>query len=80
MDKRQLMEYRRPVQAVVPGSYAVYNPFYRVKHLRHGAPEFPSWLLPRKRAVSIEDALNVVGMRGEEVLEVPAPGGGQPSA
>ena len=70
MDKRQLMEYRREVQAVFQDPYAVYNPFYRVKHI------FDMVLKNFKLASSkeegralIEDALNVVGMRGEEVLE-----------
>jgi len=70
MDKRQLMEYRREVQAVFQDPYAVYNPFYRVKHI------FDMVLSNFKLAKSkeegrdlIEDALNVVGMRGEEVLE-----------
>ncbi len=67
---RQQLEYRREVQAVFQDPYEVYNPFYRVKHVfdlvirrfnlaqnKHEAREV------------IEEALNVVGMRGEEVLE-----------
>jgi peptide/nickel transport system ATP-binding protein len=70
MSSRQLMEYRREVQAVFQDPYEVYNPFYRVKHIfdlvinrfhlaqnQQGAREL------------IEDALKVVGLRGEEVLE-----------
>lgn len=64
------MEYRREVQAVFQDPYAVYNPFYRVKHI------FDLVLTNFKMAENkahgrelIEDALNVVGMRGEEVLE-----------
>jgi ABC-type oligopeptide transport system ATPase subunit len=70
MDKQQLMDYRREVQAVFQDPYAVYNPFYRVKHI------FDMVIRNFKMASSkseaselIEDALNVVGMRGEEVLE-----------
>ena len=33
MNKQQLMDYRREVQAVFQDPYAVYNPFYRVKHI-----------------------------------------------
>jgi peptide/nickel transport system ATP-binding protein len=64
------MEYRREVQAVFQDPYAVYNPFYRVKHI------FDMVLKNFKLAKTkdegrdlVEDALNVVGMRGEEVLE-----------
>jgi peptide/nickel transport system ATP-binding protein len=70
MDRSQLMEYRREVQAVFQDPYAVYNPFYRVKHI------FDMVISNFKMAANksdarelIEEALNVVGMRGEEVLE-----------
>jgi peptide/nickel transport system ATP-binding protein len=70
MSSGQLMEYRREVQAVFQDPYAVYNPFYRVKHI------FDMVLKNFKLAKTkdegrdlVEDALNVVGMRGEEVLE-----------
>ncbi len=70
MNRSQLFEYRREVQAVFQDPYAVYNPFYRVKHI------FDMVLKNFKLAKSkeegralVEDALNVVGMRGEEVLE-----------
>lgn len=70
MNSSQLFEYRREVQAVFQDPYAVYNPFYRVKHI------FDMVLKNFKLAKSkdegralVEDALNVVGMRGEEVLE-----------
>jgi peptide/nickel transport system ATP-binding protein len=70
MNKSRKLAYRREVQAVFQDPYAVYNPFYRVKHIfdlviRHFQ------LASNKQAADdlIEDALNVVGMRGEEVLE-----------
>lgn len=70
MDAQGKLEYRRNVQAVFQDPYAVYNPFYRVKHI------FDMVINNFKMASSkseandlIEDALNVVGMRGEEVLE-----------
>jgi oligopeptide/dipeptide ABC transporter ATP-binding protein len=70
MDKSDKLAYRREVQAVFQDPYAVYNPFYRVKHvfdlvIKH-------FKLARNKSEAndlIEDALNVVGMRGEEVLE-----------
>jgi len=70
MTRQEQLQYRRNVQAVFQDPYAVYNPFYRVKHV------FDLVINSFKMASSkveardlIEDALNVVGMRGEEVLE-----------
>ena len=70
MTAQERMHYRREVQAVFQDPYAVYNPFYRVKHV------FDLIIRNFKMASSkaeardmIEGALNVVGMRGEEVLE-----------
>lgn len=70
MTSQERMDYRREVQAVFQDPYAVYNPFYRVKHV------FDLIIRNFKMASGkvearemIEDALNVVGMRGEEVLE-----------
>lgn len=70
MDKQQYLKYRREVQAVFQDPYAVYNPFYRVKHvfdlvIKH----FKLATNKREARELIEEALNVVGMRGEEVLE-----------
>jgi peptide/nickel transport system ATP-binding protein len=70
MDKRQMIDYRREVQAVFQDPYAVYNPFYRVKHIFDMA--IKNFQLAKGKAQAnalIEEALNVVGMRGEEVLE-----------
>lgn len=64
------MEYRREVQAVFQDPYEVYNPFYRVKHIFDMVVR--RFRLARNKAEErevIEDALRVVGMRGEEVLE-----------
>jgi len=70
MDKQQLMDYRREVQAVFQDPYAVYNPFYRVKHIFDMViRNFKMASSKREARDLIEDALNVVGMRGEEVLE-----------
>jgi len=70
MNKQQMMDYRREVQAVFQDPYAVYNPFYRVKHIFDMV--LHNFKLARTKdegRALIEDALNVVGMRGEEVLE-----------
>ena len=70
LDRHQKITYRREVQAIFQDPYEVYNPFYRVRHIfdlvirRFG--------LARNRSDarrSIEEALKVVGLRGEEVLE-----------
>ena len=70
MDRAQLFEYRREVQAVFQDPYAVYNPFYRVKHIFDMV--LGNFKLARSKSAGrdmIEEALNVVGMRGDEVLE-----------
>ncbi|MEZ4640908.1 MAG: ATP-binding cassette domain-containing protein [Caldilineaceae bacterium] len=70
MDRGQIMEYRREVQAVFQDPYAVYNPFYRVKHIFDLVINNFKMAASKKEARElIEEALNVVGMRGEEVLE-----------
>ena len=73
MDGRQLMEYRREVQAVFQDPYAVYNPFYRVKHIFDLV--IKNFKLARSKAEAremIEEALNVVGLRGEGSGQLPA--------
>ena len=66
----QQLEYRREVQAVFQDPYEVYNPFYRVKHVFDLV--IRRFNLARNKQAArdvIEEALNIVGMRGEEVLE-----------
>ena len=66
----QKIEYARQVQAVFQDPYAVYNPFYRVKHIFDMV--ITNFKLARNRDEArtlVEDALKMVGMRGEEVLE-----------
>lgn len=61
--------YRRHVQAVFQDPYAVYNPFYRVEHIFDLV--LHNFKLARNRAdgrALVEDALNQVGLQGEEVL------------
>ena len=70
LDRQQRLEYRREVQAVFQDPYEVYNPFYRVKHVFDLV--IKRFTLARNKAEArevIEEALKVVGMRGEEVLE-----------
>lgn len=70
MNQAQQMDYRRQVQAVFQDPYAVYNPFYRVKHIFDLV--INNFRLAENKAQArdlIEEALNLVGLRGREVLE-----------
>jgi peptide/nickel transport system ATP-binding protein len=70
MNNQQRMDYRREVQAIFQDPYAVYNPFYRVKHVFDLVIDNFKLAPNRQQAATlIEEALNVVGLRGEEVLE-----------
>lgn len=70
MSAQQKQDYRREVQAVFQDPYEVYNPFYRVRHIFDLAiSRFKLASNAKDSRAMIEDALNVVGMRGEEVLE-----------
>jgi peptide/nickel transport system ATP-binding protein len=67
---RERFQYRRRVQAVFQDPYEVYNPFYRVRHIFDMAIRNFKLCANKSEARDlIEDALNVVGMRGREVLE-----------
>ncbi len=70
MTKREQFEYQRQVQVVFQDPYAVYNPFYRVRHIFDMV--IKNFKIARNKSEArdlIEESLNVVGMRGEEVLE-----------
>ncbi|GAB3406269.1 ABC transporter ATP-binding protein [Flindersiella endophytica] len=70
LDKRQLLEYRREVQAVFQDPFGVYNPFYRIRHIFDVAiKRFKLANRPAEARELIEDALRMVGMRGEDVLD-----------
>jgi peptide/nickel transport system ATP-binding protein len=70
LNRQQMLEYRRQVQAIFQDPYAVYNPFYRVKHIFDLViRNFKLAQNKREAREMIEDALQVVGMRGQEVLE-----------
>jgi len=69
MNRSQKLDYRRQVQAVFQDPYAVYNPFYRVKHIYDLV--IKNFKLARNKQEArdlIENALTAVGMQGEEVL------------
>jgi peptide/nickel transport system ATP-binding protein len=70
MSPQEKLQYTRQVQAVFQDPYAVYNPFYRVKHIFDLVVKNFK-LAPNEKAARelIEEALKMVGMRGEEVLE-----------
>lgn len=70
LGRQRRIDYARQVQAIFQDPYAVYNPFYRVKHIFDLV--IKNFKLARSRDEArhlIEDALKMVGMRGEEVLE-----------
>lgn len=65
----QMKTYRREVQAVFQDPFGVYNPFYRVQHVFQMI--IKNFKLSQNKTESrdmIEDALNTVGLRGEDVL------------
>ncbi len=64
------IKYRKEVQAVFQDPYEVYNPFYRVQHIFNMVlGHFDLTENKEDRAQFIEEALNVVGLRGGEILE-----------
>jgi peptide/nickel transport system ATP-binding protein len=70
LGRQQQLEYRRQVQAIFQDPYEVYNPFYRVKHIFDLAISRFRLAASKQHARDlIEDALKVVGLRGDEVLE-----------
>ena len=70
MSSEEKKDYRRQVQAVFQDPYAVYNPFYRVKHSFDTVIKNFNLASNKSDARDLtEDALQVVGMRGEEILE-----------
>jgi peptide/nickel transport system ATP-binding protein len=70
MDRTQRLAYRKEVQAIFQDPYDVFNPFFRVQHTFNLAMR--RFVLAQSKADAralIEEALNVVGLRGEEILE-----------
>ena len=69
MNRRERFEYRRRVQAVFQDPYAVFNPFYRAGHIFNMVIRRFGIARSRKEARErVENALNLVGLRGEDVL------------
>jgi peptide/nickel transport system ATP-binding protein len=69
MSKKSYVKYRRDVQAVFQDPYSVYNPFYRVGHIFNVV--LNNFKLATNKSDSrdrVEDALRVVGIKGEDVL------------
>lgn len=66
---KQMKEYRRQVQAVFQDPFGVYNPYYRVQHVFDLVVRNFGMKASRAQVRElIEDALNVVGLHGEDVL------------
>jgi peptide/nickel transport system ATP-binding protein len=66
---RQWKEYRRNVQAVFQDPFGVYNPYYRVQHVFDLVIQNFNMVKSRSKARDMmEEALNVVGLHGEDVL------------
>lgn len=69
MTAAQRLEYRRDVQAVFQDPFGVYNPFYRIEHVfNQVVTHFKLGASKADGRARIEEALNVVGLLGEEVL------------
>ena len=65
----QMKEYRRNVQAVFQDPFGVYNPYYRVQHVFDLViNNFNMAKNKQMKRDMIEEALNVVGLHGEDVL------------
>lgn len=70
MTRQQRRIYRKEVQAIFQDPYEVYNPFYRVAHIFNMVVRHFNLTRNKKEAEDlIEDALNIVGLRGDEILE-----------
>jgi peptide/nickel transport system ATP-binding protein len=66
---KQLKDYRREVQAVFQDPFGVYNPFYRVQHVFDTV--ISNFRLTNSKTEArdmMEEALNVVGLHGDDVL------------
>jgi peptide/nickel transport system ATP-binding protein len=70
LDKKERLEYRQQVQAIFQDPYEVYNPFYRIRHTFDQV--IKRFKLAEGKSAArglMEEALKVVGLRGQEVLE-----------
>ncbi len=70
MNPNQRAFYRREVQAIFQDPYEVYNPFFRVSHIFDMVVRHFDLIHNKKESEEmIEEALNIVGLRGGEILE-----------
>jgi peptide/nickel transport system ATP-binding protein len=70
MNRDQRRLYRKEVQAIFQDPYEVYNPFFRVSHIMNMVVRhFNLTRDPKQAEEMIEDAMNLVGLRGNEILE-----------
>ena len=70
LSRRDRAIYRRHVQAVFQDPYGVFNPFYRIRHAFDVA--IRNFKLAHSRGDArklVEDALSIVGLRGDEILD-----------
>ena len=70
LNKNRRLQYRKEVQAIFQDPYEVYNPFYKIRHTFDQV--IRRFNLARKKSAArdiMENALEVVGLRGGEVLE-----------
>ncbi|MCS7061211.1 MAG: ABC transporter ATP-binding protein [Anaerolineae bacterium] len=69
LGKAEHLEFRREVQAVFQDPFAVFNPFYTIDHLLTVPIDKFKLARSKKEARNMmEDALNAVGLRPEEIL------------
>ncbi len=69
LSKREVQVFRRQVQAVFQDPYESYNPFYKVGHIFDLAlRNFSLSRSQREARHLVEDALRVVGLRAEEII------------
>jgi peptide/nickel transport system ATP-binding protein len=70
LNKKERLGYRQQVQAIFQDPYEVYNPFYRIRHtFDQVVKRFELAKTKGEARELIENSLQVVGLRGEEVLE-----------
>ena len=70
LNREQRVRYRKEVQAIFQDPYEVYNPFFRVSHIMNMVVRHFRLHQDKKSTEAlVEDALNIVGLRGDEILE-----------
>jgi peptide/nickel transport system ATP-binding protein len=70
LNRRQRVDYRREVQAIFQDPYASFNPFYRIHHTFDLVIKRFKLASSRSEARDLmNEALKVVGLRGDEVLD-----------